>query len=90
MEREYAWTDAGKASASDHGVTEYEVVEAPYSPQRIENEIGTLLLAVAGLANTSRVIVVLCERIASMSSFAIVAARPATPEEIKLWLEGTL
>jgi hypothetical protein len=47
-EREYAWTDAGKASASDHGVTEYEVVEARYSPQRIENEIGILLLAVAG------------------------------------------
>ena len=28
VEREDAWTDAGKASASGHGVTEYEVVEA--------------------------------------------------------------
>lgn len=81
--------DAGKGSAADHGVTEREAIEALYSPQRIENEIGTLLLAVAGLANTSRVIVVLCERIANVNSFAIVAVRPATPEEIKLWIGGT-
>ncbi|MFC7479328.1 hypothetical protein ACFQX7_03595 [Luedemannella flava] len=90
MGREYAWTDAGKVSAADHGVADREVVEALYSPQRIENQIGTLLLAVAGLADTSRVIVVLCERIASVNTFAIMAARPATPEEIKLWMEGTL
>jgi hypothetical protein len=89
VEREYAWTDAGKASAVDHGVTEREAVEALYSTQRIENEIGSLLLAVAGLADTSRVIVVLCERFAGVNSFAIVAARPATAEEIKLWMEGT-
>jgi hypothetical protein len=57
--------------------------------KRIENEIGVLLLAVAGLADTSRVIVVLCERVAHVDSFAIVAVRPATPEEIKLWVEGT-
>jgi hypothetical protein len=48
MGREYAWTEAGKVSASDHGVTEREAIEALYSPQRIENEIGALLLAVAG------------------------------------------
>lgn len=89
MGREYAWTDAGKVSAADHGVTERETVEALYSSQRIENEIGTLLLAVAGLADTSRVIVVLCERIANVNSFAIIAVRSATPEEIKLWMEGT-
>ena len=90
VEREYAWTEAGKASAFDHGVAESEVIEALYSPQRIENEIGPLLLAVAGLADTSRVIVVLCERVASVPSFfAITAVRPATPEEIKLWVEGT-
>jgi len=88
MGREYAWTDAGKLSASDHGVTEREAIEALYSSQRIENEIGTLLLAVAGLSDTTRVIVVLCERIAGVSSFAILAVRPATPEEIRLWMEG--
>jgi uncharacterized DUF497 family protein len=88
-DREYSWTDAGKTSAARHGVTESEVVEALYSPQRIENEIDTLLLAVAGLADTTRVIVVVCERLAKVSSYAIVAARPATPEEIKQWMEGT-
>jgi hypothetical protein len=62
---------------------------AAYSPQRIENNIGTLLLAVAGLADTARVIVVMCERVGKVNSYAILAARPATPEEIKLWMEGT-
>jgi len=87
--REYGWTDAGKASAARHGVTEPETVEALYSPQRIENQVGTLLLAVAGLADTARVIVVLCERVGKVNSYAILAARPATPEEIKQWMEGT-
>jgi len=88
-DREYSWTEDGKISASRHGVTEREVVEALYSPQRIENRIGTLLLAVAGLADTARVIVVLCERTGKADSYAILAARPATPEEIKEWMEGT-
>jgi hypothetical protein len=88
-EREYAWTDVGKASATRHGVSEKEAIEALYSSQRIENTIGTLLLAVAGLADTARVITVLCERIGKLDSFAILAVRPATPEEVKQWMEGT-
>ena len=70
-------------------MTERETIEALYSSQRIENEVGTLLLAVAGLAETTRVIVVLCERVGKVDSFAILAARLATPEETKLWKEGT-
>lgn len=89
LEREYGWTDAGKASATRHGVSEQEAIEALYSPQRIENHVGTLLLAVAGLADTARVIMVLCERVGKVSSYAILAVRPATPEEIKQWMEGT-
>ncbi|WBB96164.1 MULTISPECIES: hypothetical protein [unclassified Solwaraspora] len=87
--REYGWTEAGKISAARHGVSERETVEALYSPQRIENHIGTLLLAVAGLADTARVIMVLCERVGKVNSYAILAARPATPEEVKQWMEGT-
>jgi hypothetical protein len=88
-DREYSWTDGGRTSAARHSVTEREVVEALYSPQRIESHIGTLLLAVAGFADTARVIVVLCERSGKVNSYAILAARPATPEEIKQWMEGT-
>jgi hypothetical protein len=65
------------------------VVDALYSRQRIEHLIGGLLLAVAGLTDSARVIVVLCERIGKVNSYAILAARPANPEEIKLWREGT-
>jgi hypothetical protein len=89
VDREYGWTDAGKTSAAQHAVTQREVVDALYSAQRIEHRIGALLLAVAGLADTSRVIVVLCERVGKANSYAILAARPATPEEIKQWMEGT-
>jgi hypothetical protein len=36
VDREYAWTDAGKTSAAHHDVTEREAIEALYSSQRIE------------------------------------------------------
>jgi hypothetical protein len=88
-DRDYLWTDPGKASAARNGVTEREVVDALYSPQRFENRIGTLLLAIAGLADTARVILVLCERAGNLSNYAILEARPATPDEIKQWMEGT-
>lgn len=88
-EREYGWTDAGKASAVRHDVSEREAIEALYSAQRIENQLGTLLLAVAGLTDTARVITVLCERIGKVNSYAVLAVRPATPEEVKQWMEGT-
>ena len=88
-EREYGWTEAGKASAARHGVSEREAIEALFSTQRIENHVGTLLLAVAGLADSARVIVVLCERFGGVNSYAILAVRPATPEEVKQWMEGT-
>ncbi|MFI6129401.1 hypothetical protein OG767_21835 [Micromonospora sp. NBC_01392] len=89
MEREYAWTETGKASASRHDVSEQEAIEALYSPQRIENHIGSLLLAVAGLADTARVIMVLCERFGKVNSYGILAVRLATPDEVKQWMEGT-
>jgi hypothetical protein len=88
-EREYGWTEAGKASAARHGVSARETIEALFSTQRIENHLGTLLLAVAGLAGSARVVVVLCERTGGVNSYAILAARPATPEEVKQWMEGT-
>ena len=49
-------------------MTEREAIEALYSPQRIESELGPLLLAVAGLAESTRVIVVVCERFAKVNS----------------------
>jgi hypothetical protein len=32
---------------------------------------------------------VLCERLGATRGYAILAARPATPEEVKQWMEGT-
>jgi hypothetical protein len=94
LDREYGWSDAGKVSATVNGVTEREVVDTLFSSQRLEHQVGDLLLAVAGLAGTLRVIIVLCERAAagtvwSGNTWAVIAARPATTDETKLWLEGT-
>ena len=70
-------------------MSEKEAIEALYSSQRIENTSGTLLLAVAGLAGTARVITVLWSGSERSTAFAILAVRPATPEEVKQWMEGT-
>ncbi len=86
-DREYGWTDAGKTSATRHGVTGREVIDALYSPLRLEHQVGDLLLAVAGLAESLRVVVVVCERVGP-NAWAIIGARPATTDETKLWMEG--
>jgi hypothetical protein len=88
-DREYGWTDAGKVSATRHGVTEREVIDALYSTLRLEHQVGDLLLAVAGLADSLRVIVVVCERVGAVNTWAIIGARPATTDETKIWMEGT-
>ncbi|MFD0747428.1 hypothetical protein ACFQ1L_40675 [Phytohabitans flavus] len=41
------------------------------------------------MADSARVIVVLCERMGGVDSYAILAVRPARPEEVKQWVEGT-
>ncbi|MEV4539155.1 hypothetical protein AB0J82_35825 [Asanoa sp. NPDC049518] len=41
------------------------------------------------MTGSARVIVVLCERMGGVNSYAILAARLATPEEVKQWMEGT-
>jgi hypothetical protein len=51
-------------------------VDALYSSQRIEHRIGTLLLAVAGLADTSRVIVVVCDRVGKAE---VTGSNPVSP-----------
>jgi len=88
-DREYAWTDTGLLDARTNGVTERDVIDALYSPQRLEHQIGETLLAIAGLADSARVIVVLCERVAELNRYGIVRARPASPDETKIWMEGT-
>jgi hypothetical protein len=88
-DREYVWTDTGLAYANTNRVAKQEVVDALYSPQRIEHRIGETLVSIAGLADSARVIVVVCERIANLNRYGIIRARPATPDEIKVWMEGT-
>jgi hypothetical protein len=63
--REYVWTDEGVSMARHHGVDLAEVTQALYAPSgmRHERQIGDLLLVVMGMADTGRVIAVLCDRI---------------------------
>jgi hypothetical protein len=85
VEREYGWTEVGRPARRSTASPKRRRSRRCTRLSRIENHVGTLLLAVAGLADTARVTVVLCERVAKVSSYAIVAVRPATAQEIKQW-----
>lgn len=86
---EYRWTPEGRLSALRNGVTRAEVIDALYSPQRHENRIGDLLIAVVGLTGTARVVTVVAEREGPGWPYGIIRARPADAAEIAIWRENT-
>jgi len=86
-EREYVWTDQGLADAQRNTVDLAEAVQALYAPAglRYERGIGDLLMIVIGLADTGRVIAVLCDRIESSLVFKIIAVRAVQGSDLDDW-----
>lgn len=87
-ERRYVWADGGLASAADHGVTLSDVVEALHAPDglRVERELGDLLLIVIGMAESARVVAVVCERIATQHTYyRILIIRPVLGGLLDEW-----
>ncbi|HEX6498768.1 MAG TPA: hypothetical protein VF054_07005 [Micromonosporaceae bacterium] len=84
--REYVWTDAGLADARQHKVEPVEVEQALFAPPglRFERHIGDLLLVVMGMADTARVIAVLCDRLTD-TTYRIVSARALAGAELDEW-----
>ena len=69
-EREYVWSEEGLADAARNKVGLDEVEQALYAPAglRFERHIGDVLLVVMGMADSARVIAVLCDRVMRRTS----------------------
>jgi hypothetical protein len=64
-----------------------EVAQALYAPRglRYERHVGDLLLIVMGMAETGRVIAVLCDRIAGTQTYKIFGARVLQGPDLDEW-----
>jgi hypothetical protein len=87
--REYVWTDAGKARAVSNGVSLSEVSDALHAPKGLyyERQVGDLLLIVMGMAETGRVIAVVCDRIEESQIYTIINAHPLGGTDLDQWRE---
>lgn len=85
--REYVWTDVGKAKAVTNGVSLTEVSDALHAPKGLYHEraINDLLLIVMGMAETGRVIAVICDRIDSTQIYKIISAHPLGGADLDQW-----
>jgi hypothetical protein len=85
--REYLWTDDGIADARRNKIDLAEAVHALYAPPglRYERMLGDLLLIVMGLADTGRVIAVLCDRDEASQAYHIIAVRPVEGRDLDEW-----
>lgn len=85
--RDYVWTESGFADARAHGAQPAEVEQALFAPPglRFERRIGDLLLVVMGMADSARVIAVLCERAGHTTTYQIMAARALVGMELDEW-----
>jgi hypothetical protein len=88
--REYVWTDAGRTRAIANQVSLTEVTDALHAPQGLyyERTIGDLLLIVMGMAETGRVIAVICDRIAGTHIYKIISAYPLGGADLDQWREN--
>jgi len=68
--REYLWTEEGLTDARRNKVGSDEVDQTLHAPSglRFERHIGDLLLVVMGMAESGRVIAVLCDRVERTST----------------------
>lgn len=81
------WTATGLMDAHGHGVEPAEVEQALFAPVglRFERDIGDTLLVVMGMANSGRVIAVLCDRIEHSRACQVLAARALSGPELDDW-----
>ena len=87
VEREYVWTEEGLADARRRKVALDEVDQALHAPPglRFERRIGDLLLLVMGMADTARVIAVVCECVERTTTYKILRARALAGRELDEW-----
>ena len=91
-EREYVWTEDGLTDVARNKVGLDEVEQALYAPDglRFERHVGDLLLVVMGMADSARVITVLCDRVEHTTTYKIVSARALAGPELDEWRRRVL
>ncbi len=64
-----------------------EIIQALYAPPglRYERRIGELLLIVMGMAETGRVVAVLCDRDDDTVTYEIIGARALSGDDLDEW-----
>jgi hypothetical protein len=91
-EREYVWSEEGLADAAQNKVELDEVEQALYAPSglRFERYLGDMLLVVIGMADSARVIAVLCDRVDRTNTYTILSARALAGAELDEWRRHVL
>ena len=86
------WTDEGLAAARGNGVGVNEATQALYAPPglRFERALGDLLLIVMGMADSGRVIAVLCDRIGGTQTHKIIGVRALRGPDLDEWRRRVL
>jgi hypothetical protein len=92
VEREFKWTERGLASAIAAHITFEEVDAALHAPpgMRFIRRLGDVLVLMMGMAETGRVIVVVCEAIERTTTFRILRVGPATGADLDEWRRRVL
>ncbi|BCB89107.1 hypothetical protein [Phytohabitans suffuscus] len=87
VEREYLWTDDGLMEARRRKVALEEVDSALHAPPglRFERQLGDLLLIVAGMATSGRVIAAVCESVGRTTTYRILRVRALAGRELDEW-----
>lgn len=81
------WTDEALTYAHTNKVTIEEVAQALHAPEglRFERRVEDLLIVIMGMAETGRVIVVVCEQADRTTTFRILRARALVNTELDEW-----
>jgi hypothetical protein len=92
VEREYLWTEEALAEARRRKIALEEVDHALHAPPglRFEHRLGDLLLVVMGMADSGRVIAVICEGVARTTRYKILRARALEGPELDEWRRRVL
>lgn len=86
------WNDEGLANARRNDVGVDEATQALYAPSgpRHERALGDLLLIIMGMADSGRVIAVLCDRIGTTQTYKTMGTRALRGADLDQWRRRVL
>lgn len=90
--REYLWTDEALTTASRQKIALDEVDQALHSPPGLRHEfpLGDVLLVIMGMADSARVIAVICEQDQCTTRYRILRLKALRGPELDEWRRRVL